>query len=700
MARKVSLENTRNIGIMAHIDAGKTTTTERILYYTGVNYKIGETHDGTATMDWMAQEQERGITITSAATTCYWKGSKNQFPQTRLNIIDTPGHVDFTVEVERSLRVLDGSVTVLCAKGGVEPQSETVWRQADNYKVPRMIYVNKMDIMGADFYNVLHMIHDRLKCNAVPIQLPIGSEDTFKGIIDLVEMDADIYYDELGKDMRVEEIPEDMLELAQEYRTKLVDACADLNDEIMELALEEKPVPQDLIRKTIRQATIDNKMVPVTCGTSYKNKGVQKLLDAIVDYMPSPVDIPAIDGVNPDTGEEDVRHADDNAPFSGLAFKIATDPFVGRLSFVRVYSGILNTGTAVLNSTKHQRERIGRILQMHANHREDIECCYAGDICAVIGLKNTTTGDTLCDEKAPIILESMEFPEPVIRVAIEPKTKAGQEKMGIALMKFAEEDPTFKTYTDEETGQTIIAVMGELHLEIIVDRLLREYKVEANVGAPQVAYKETITKAVDQDTKYARQSGGKGQYGHVKIHVEPNESGKGYEFVNALVGGAIPKEYVPAIDAGIQGAMLSGVLAGYPVVDVKVTLYDGSYHEVDSSEMAFKIAGSMAFKEACQKAGPTLLEPIMKVCVIVPDEYMGDVIGDLNSRRGQIQGFEARSGAQQIDAFVPLAEMFGYATDLRSCTQGRGQYTMEPAHYIEIPKNIQEKIINQRTNRA
>ena len=700
MARKVSLENTRNIGIMAHIDAGKTTTTERILYYTGVNYKIGETHDGTATMDWMAQEQERGITITSAATTCYWKGSKNQFPQTRLNIIDTPGHVDFTVEVERSLRVLDGSVTVLCAKGGVEPQSETVWRQADNYKVPRMIYVNKMDIMGADFYNVLHMIHDRLKCNAVPIQLPIGSEDTFKGIIDLVEMDADIYYDELGKDMRVEEIPEDMLELAQEYRTKLVDACADLNDEIMELALEEKPVPQDLIRKTIRQATIDNKMVPVVCGTSYKNKGVQKLLDAIVDYMPSPVDIPAIDGVNPDTGEEDVRHADDNAPFSGLAFKIATDPFVGRLSFVRVYSGVLNTGTSVLNSTKHQRERIGRILQMHANHREDIECCYAGDICAVIGLKNTTTGDTLCDEKAPIILESMEFPEPVIRVAIEPKTKAGQEKMGVALMKLAEEDPTFRTYTDEETGQTIIAGMGELHLEIIVDRLLREYKVEANVGAPQVAYKETITKAVDQDTKYARQSGGKGQYGHVKIHVEPNESGKGYEFVNALVGGAIPKEYVPAIDAGIQGAMLSGVLAGYPVVDVKVTLYDGSYHEVDSSEMAFKSAGSMAFKEACQKAGPTLLEPIMKVCVIVPDEYMGDVIGDLNSRRGQIQGFEARSGAQQIDAFVPLAEMFGYATDLRSCTQGRGQYTMEPAHYIEIPKNIQEKIINQRTNRA
>ena len=697
MARKVSLENTRNIGIMAHIDAGKTTTTERILYYTGVNYKIGETHDGTATMDWMAQEQERGITITSAATTCYWKGSKNQFPQTRLNIIDTPGHVDFTVEVERSLRVLDGSVTVLCAKGGVEPQSETVWRQADNYKVPRMIYVNKMDIMGADFYNVLHMIHDRLKCNAVPIQLPIGSEDTFKGIIDLVEMDADIYYDELGKDMRVEEIPADMLELAQEYRTKLVDACADLNDEIMELALEEKPVPQDLIRKTIRQATIDNKMVPVTCGTSYKNKGVQKLLDAIVDFMPSPVDIPAIDGVNPDTGEEDVRHADDNAPFSGLAFKIATDPFVGRLSFVRVYSGILNTGTSVLNSTKHQRERIGRILQMHANHREDIECCYAGDICAVIGLKNTTTGDTLCDEKAPIILESMEFPEPVIRVAIEPKTKAGNEKMGIALAKLAEEDPTFKTYTDEETGQTIIAGMGELHLEIIVDRLLREFKVEANVGAPQVAYRETIRKEANQETKYARQSGGKGQYGHVKIKIEPNEPGKGYEFVNAIVGGAIPKEYIPAIDNGIQGAMKAGVLAGYPVVDVKVTLWDGSYHEVDSSEMAFSIAGSMAFKDAMRKADPIITEPIMKVAVIVPDEYLGDVIGDLNARRGQIQGMEAMAGTQRVNAFVPLAQMFGYATDLRSKTQGRGQYVMEPSHYEPVPKNIADQIIAGRT---
>ena len=696
MPRKVSLENTRNIGIMAHIDAGKTTTTERILYYTGVNYKIGETHEGTATMDWMAQEQERGITITSAATTCYWKGTKDQFPQTRINIIDTPGHVDFTVEVERSLRVLDGSVTVMCAKGGVEPQSETVWRQADHYKVPRMIYVNKMDIMGADFYNVLNMIHDRLKCNAVPIQLPIGSEETFKGIIDLVEMDADIYYDELGKDMRVEPIPEDMMELAQEYRTKLLDACADLDEEIMMLVLDEQPVPQDMIRKALRKGTIENLLVPVTCGTSYKNKGVQKLLDAIVDYMPSPVDIPAIQGVNPDTDEEDERPASDEAPFSALAFKIATDPFVGRLSFVRVYSGVLNTGTTVLNSTKKQKERIGRILQMHANHREDIECCYSGDICAVIGLKNSTTGDTLCDEKHPIILESMEVPEPVIRVAIEPKTKAGQEKMGIALMKLAEEDPTFKTYTDEETGQTIIAGMGELHLEIIVDRLLREYKVEANVGAPQVAYKETIKKSVEQDTKYARQSGGKGQYGHVKIRVEPNESGKGYEFVNAIVGGAIPKEYIPAVDAGIQGAMQAGVLAGYPVVDVKVTLYDGSYHEVDSSEMAFKIAGSMAFKEACRKASPVLLEPIMKVDVIAPDDYLGTVIGDLNSRRGQIQGQESRPGATQIDALVPLANMFGYATDLRSSTQGRGQYSMEPHSYVEIPKSIADKIIAER----
>ena len=699
MSRKVSLENTRNIGIMAHIDAGKTTTTERILYYTGVNYKIGETHEGTATMDWMAQEQERGITITSAATTCYWQGTKNQFPQTRLNIIDTPGHVDFTVEVERSLRVLDGSVTVMCAKGGVEPQSETVWRQADNYRVPRMIYVNKMDIMGADFFNVLNMIHDRLKCNAVPIQLPIGAEDTFKGIIDLVEMDADVYYDELGKDMRVEPIPEDMMELAQEYRTKLLDACADIDEEIMMLVLEEQEVPQDMIRRAIRKGTIDNVMVPVVCGTSYRNKGVQKLLDAIVDYMPSPVDIPAIKGINPDTEEEDERHADDNAPFSALAFKIATDPFVGRLSFVRVYSGVLNTGTTVLNSTKKQKERIGRILQMHANHREDIECCYAGDIAAVVGLKNSTTGDTLCDEKHPIILESMEFPDPVIRVAIEPKTKAGQEKMGIALAKLAEEDPTFKAYTDEETGQTIIAGMGELHLEIIVDRLMREFKVEANVGKPQVAYKETIKKSVEQDTKYARQSGGKGQYGHVKIRIEPNPE-KGYEFVNAVVGGAIPKEYIPAVDQGIQGAMLSGVLAGYNVVDVKVTLYDGSYHEVDSSEMAFKIAGSMAFKEAMRKADPVLMEPIMKVTVITPEEYMGDVIGDLNSRRGMILGMDAIPGAQQVNAEVPLSEMFGYATDMRSKTQGRGQYTMEPAHYAEVPKNISEKIISERGKKS
>ena len=699
MPRKVTLENTRNIGIMAHIDAGKTTTTERILYYTGVNYKLGETHEGTATMDWMEQEQERGITITSAATTCYWKGSKDQFPQTRINIIDTPGHVDFTVEVERSLRVLDGSVTVMCAKGGVEPQSETVWRQADHYHVPRMIYVNKMDITGADFYHVLDMVHDRLKANAVPIQLPIGKEDTFKGIIDLVEMDADIYYDQLGKDMRVEPIPEDMVELANAYREKMLDEVSMFDDEIMELYLEGKEIPTAKIRAAIRQATCAVEMVPVTCGSSYRNKGVQKLLDAIVDYMPAPTDVPAIKGVNPKTDEEEERKSSDDEPFAALAFKIMTDPYVGRLSFFRVYSGTLTTGSSVLNATKGKRERMGRILQMHANHREDIESVYSGDIAAVVGLKNTTTGDTLCDEKHPIILESMEFPEPVIRVAIEPKTKAGQEKMSVALAKLAEEDPTFRTYTDEETGQTIIAGMGELHLEIIVDRLLREFKVEANVGAPQVAYKETIRKAVDQDTKYARQSGGKGQYGHVKIHVEPNESGKGYEFVNAVVGGAIPKEYIPAIDAGIQGAMLSGTVAGYPVVDVKVTLFDGSYHEVDSSEMAFKIAGSMAFKEAMRKADPTLLEPIMKVCVIVPDEYMGDVIGDLNARRGQIQGYEMRSGAQQIDAFVPLAEMFGYATDLRSRTQGRGQYTMEPSHYIELPKGLQEKLIAKRTGR-
>ena len=700
MPRKTPLKDVRNIGIMAHIDAGKTTTTERILYYTGVNYKIGETHDGTATMDWMAQEQERGITITSAATTCFWKGSKNQYPSTRINIIDTPGHVDFTVEVQRSLRVLDGSVTVLCAKGGVEPQSETVWRQADEYKVPRMIYVNKMDIMGADFYNVLHMIHDRLKCNAVPIQLPIGAEDTFKGIIDLVEMDADVYYDEMGKDMCVEEIPADMMDLANEYREKLLDAVSMFDDSIMEDYLEGKEIDQKRIRKAIRMATIENEMVPVVCGTSYRNKGVQKLLDAIVDYMPAPDDVPAIKGTNPKTDEEEDRHPSDDEPFSALAFKIMTDPYVGRLSFFRVYSGHLTTGSSVLNSVKNQKERMGRILQMHANHREDIEEVWAGDIAAAVGLKNTTTGDTLCDEKAPVILESMDFPEPVIRVAIEPKTKAGQEKMGLALVKLAEEDPTFKTYTDEETGQTIIAGMGELHLEIIVDRLLREFKVEANVGAPQVAYKETVRKKVDQDTKYKRQSGGSGQYGHVKITVEPNESSKGYEFVNAVVGGAIPKEFIPAVDAGIQGALQSGVVAGFPVVDVKVTLYDGSYHEVDSSEMAFKIAGSMAFKEACRKADPVLLEPIMKVSVIVPDEYLGTVIGDLTSRRGQIQGQEARPGAQQVDALVPLANMFGYATDLRSNTQGRGQYTMEPHSYAEIPKSIRDKIVEERGKKA
>ena len=700
MPRKTPLKDVRNIGIMAHIDAGKTTTTERILYYTGVNYKIGETHDGTATMDWMAQEQERGITITSAATTCFWKGSKNQFPSTRINIIDTPGHVDFTVEVQRSLRVLDGSVTVLCAKGGVEPQSETVWRQADEYKVPRMIYVNKMDIMGADFYNVLHMIHDRLKCNAVPIQLPIGAEDTFKGIIDLVEMDADVYYDEMGKDMRVEEIPADMMDLANEYREKLLDAVSMFDDSIMEDYLEGKEIDQKRIRKAIRMATIENEMVPVVCGTSYRNKGVQKLLDAIVDYMPAPDDVPAIKGTNPKTDEEEDRHPSDDEPFSALAFKIMTDPYVGRLSFFRVYSGHLTTGSSVLNSVKNQKERMGRILQMHANHREDIDEVWAGDIAAAVGLKNTTTGDTLCDEKAPVILESMDFPEPVIRVAIEPKTKAGQEKMGLALVKLAEEDPTFKTYTDEETGQTIIAGMGELHLEIIVDRLLREFKVEANVGAPQVAYKETVRKKVDQETKYKRQSGGSGQYGHVKITVEPNESGKGYEFVNAVVGGAIPKEFIPAVDAGIQGALQSGVIAGFPVVDVKVTLYDGSYHEVDSSEMAFKIAGSMAFKEAMRKADPVLLEPIMKVSVIVPDEYLGTVIGDLTSRRGQIQGQEARPGAQQVDALVPLANMFGYATDLRSNTQGRGQYTMEPHSYAEIPKSIRDKIVEERGKKA
>ena len=697
MARQVPLELTRNIGIMAHIDAGKTTTTERILFYTGVNYKIGETHEGAATMDWMAQEQERGITITSAATTCFWPDRNGK--QNRINIIDTPGHVDFTVEVERSLRVLDGSVTVFCAKGGVEPQSETVWRQAEEYKVPRMAYVNKMDIMGADFYRVVQMMKDRLKCNAVPIQLPIGSEDTFKGLVDLVEMKAYVYYDDLGKDIRCEEIPEDMKELAEKYHTELVEHVAELDDNLMDKYLSGEELTINEIKDCIRKSTIANHMVPVTCGTSYKNKGVQKLLDAIVDYMPAPTDIPPIKGTNPETGEEEVRHSSDEEPFSALAFKIATDPFVGKLCFVRVYSGTIEAGSTVYNSVKDNNERMGRIVQMHANDRKDIDRVYAGDIAAAVGLKNTTTGDTLCDEKHPIILESMEFPDPVIRVAIEPKTKAGQEKMGIALAKLAEEDPTFKAYTDEETGQTIIAGMGELHLEIIVDRLMREFKVEANVGKPQVAYKETIRKNADVDTKYARQSGGKGQYGHVKIRIEPNPE-KGYEFVNAVVGGAIPKEYIPAVDQGIQGAMLSGVLAGYNVVDVKVTLYDGSYHEVDSSEMAFKIAGSMAFKEAMRKADPVLMEPIMKVTVITPEEYMGDVIGDLNSRRGMILGMDAIPGAQQVNAEVPLSEMFGYATDMRSKTQGRGQYTMEPAHYAEVPKNISEKIISERGKKS
>ncbi len=687
MPREYSLEKTRNIGIMAHIDAGKTTTTERILFYTGVNYKIGETHEGTATMDWMEQEQERGITITSAATTCSWRDH-------RINIIDTPGHVDFTVEVERSLRVLDGSVTVMCAKGGVEPQSETVWRQADHYNVPRMIYINKMDIMGADFYNVLGMIHDRLKCNAVPIQLPIGSEADFRGIIDLVEMKADVYYDELGKDVRVEDIPEDMRDLAEEYRLKLLEAVSDFDDEIMEKYLEGEEISTDSIRAAIRKATVAVNMMPVVCGTSYKNKGVQKLLDAIVDFMPSPLDVPAIKGTDPDTGDEVERPSSDEAPFSALAFKVMTDPYVGKLTFMRVYSGTVESGSTVINSTKGNRERLGRILQMHANHREDIPVVYSGDIAAVVGLKNTTTGDTLCADKDRIILESMEFPEPVIRVAIEPRTKAGQEKMMNALAKLAEEDPTFKTYTDNETGQTIIAGMGELHLEIIVDRLLREFKVEANVGKPQVSYKETIRKEATVDHRYVRQSGGKGQFAHVKITVEPNESGKGYEFIDKTFGGSIPKDFIPAIDQGIQGAMNAGCVAGYQVVDVKVTLFDGSYHEVDSSDMAFKIAGSLAFKEAMQKADPTLLEPIMKVSVMVPEEYMGDVIGDISGRRGQITGMDSRNGTAQVNSFVPLSSMFGYATDLRSKTQGRANYSMEPSHYVELPKSLQEEIVN------
>ncbi len=690
MAREFSLDRTRNIGIMAHIDAGKTTTTERILFYTGKTHKLGETHEGAATMDWMEEEQERGITITSAATTCYWKDH-------RVNIIDTPGHVDFTVEVERSLRVLDGSVTVFCAKGGVEPQSETVWRQADKYRVPRMAYVNKMDITGADFYHVLDMMRDRLHANPVALQLPIGKEMTFRGIIDLLNMEADVYYDDLGKDVRVEPIPEDMVEKAEEYRAMLVEAVAATDDELMMKFLEDEEITVDELKAAIRKATIDNKIIPVVCGSSYRNKGVQKMLDAVIDYMPAPTDIPAIKGINPDTGEEDERIADDSAPFSALAFKIMTDPFVGKLCYFRVYSGVINAGETVYNSSKGKRERLGRILMMHANSRTDIDACYCGDIAAAIGVKNTTTGDTFCDEKHPIVLESMEFPEPVIRVAIEPKTRAGQEKMGIALAKLAEEDPTFRAYTDDETGQTIIAGMGELHLDIIVERLLREFKVEANIGKPQVAYKETIRKKVDQDTKYKRQSGGSGQYGHVKITIEPNEPGKGYEFVNAVVGGAIPKEYIPAVDNGIQGAMQTGVLAGYNVVDVKVSLYDGSYHEVDSSEMAFKIAGSMAFKEAMRKADPVLTEPMMKVVTIVPEEYMGDVIGDFNSRRGQIQSMEAGNGGiEEITAFVPLSCMFGYATDLRSKTQGRGLYSMEPSHFAEVPKSIQEEIIKAR----
>ncbi|MBQ2897668.1 MAG: elongation factor G [Clostridia bacterium] len=699
MGREYSLKNTRNIGIMAHIDAGKTTTTERILFYTGKNRKLGETHDGSATMDWMVQEQERGITITSAATTCFWEPQVGPFKgiKNRINIIDTPGHVDFTVEVQRSLRVLDGSVTVMCAKGGVEPQSETVWRQADDYGVPRMIYVNKMDIMGADFYNVVNMVHDRLKANGVPVQLPIGAEDTFKGIVDLMNMKAEVYYDEMGTKYGEEEIPADMLDKAKEYRAKMVEAIVETDEELMDKYLMEEEITVDELKKALRKATINNEIVPMLCGTSYRNKGVQLLLDAIIEYMPSPVDVPAIKGVNPDTEEEETRPSSDDEPFASLAFKIATDPFVGKICFFRVYSGSVNAGSYVLNASKGHKERLGRILQMHANHREDIETVYSGDIAAAVGLKNTTTGDTLCDEKHPVILESMEFPEPVISVAIEPKTKAGQEKMGIALAKLAEEDPTFRTYTDEETGQTIIAGMGELHLEIIVDRLLREFKVEANVGAPQVSYKESITKTVETECKYARQSGGKGQYGHVVMTMEPLEPGAGYEFVNKIVGGAIPKEYIPSVDAGIQGAMQAGILAGYNVVDVRCTLTYGSYHEVDSSEMAFKIAASMAFKDGMRKADPVLLEPIMKVDVVVPDEYMGDVMGDINSRRGQIQGMEARNGVQAIAAFVPLSEMFGYATDMRSNTQGRGQYTMQPSHFEPIPKSIMDKIIAERS---
>ena len=693
MGRQFPLEKTRNIGIMAHIDAGKTTTTERILFYTGRVHKVGETHDGGATMDWMVQEQERGITITAAATTCQWAGH-------RLNIIDTPGHVDFTVEVERSLRVLDGSVAVFCAKGGVEPQSETVWRQADKYGVPRMAYVNKMDITGANFYNVVEMMKDRLGANAIPIQLPIGYEDTFEGMVDLIKMQAIVYNDKMGKDEQFVEIPADMQEKAEEYRAMLMEAVAESDDELMMKYLEGEELTEEEIMAGIRKQTIACKMTPVCCGSSYKNKGVQPLLDAVVAFMPAPTDIPPIKGVNPETGEEDCRPSSDEEPFSALAFKIMTDPFVGKLAFLRVYSGTLGSGSYVYNSTKGKRERIGRILQMHANHREEIDMVYCGDIAAAVGLKDTTTGDTLCDEKHEIILESMVFPDPVISVAVEPKTKADQEKMGIALQKLAEEDPTFRVHTDAETSQTIISGMGELHLDIIVDRLLREFKVGCTVGNPQVAYRETIRKAVKSEGKFVRQSGGKGQYGHCWLEITPLEPGEGFKFENKVVGGAIPKEYISPIEAGVKEAMENGVVAGYPMVDIAVTVYDGSYHEVDSSEMAFKIAGSMGFKSGAQKANPVILEPYMKVEVTVPEEYMGDVIGDINSRRGRIEGMEARNGAQVIRAFVPLAEMFGYATDLRSKTQGRGNYSMEVDHYEDVPKNIAEAIVakNKGTN--
>ena len=688
MPRDYDLAVTRNIGIMAHIDAGKTTTTERILFYTGKTHKLGEVHEGEATMDWMVQEQERGITITSAATTCHWKNH-------RINIIDTPGHVDFTVEVERSLRVLDGAVATFCAKGGVEPQSETVWHQASKYKVPRIAYVNKMDINGANFFNAIQMMHDRLHTNAVPILLPIGKEDTFKGVVDVITRQADVYLDDLGKNIEVTDVPADMKDMVEEYRAKLVEIAAEQDDALMEKYFETGDLTVDEIKKGLRKATLAMKLTPVLCGSSYKNKGVQNLLDAIVDYLPSPLDIGAVEGTDPD-GNTITREPSDDAPFCGLAFKIMTDPFVGKLAFFRAYSGVLKTGSYVYNSTKGKKERIARILRMHANHREEVDAVYSGEICALVGLKETTTGDTLCVETAPIILEQMEFPEPVIRVAIEPKTKQGQEKMGFALAKLAEEDPTFKTYTDTETGQTIIAGMGELHLEIIVDRLLREFRVEANVGKPQVAYKETIRQAVDAEGMFKRQTGGHGQYGHCKIHLEPQEPGKGYEFVDATVGGSIPKEFIQPINKGIQEAAKNGILAGYEVVDFKVTVYDGSYHDVDSSEMAFKIAGSMALKDGLQKAKSVLLEPVMKVEILTPEAYFGDIMGNVTARRGIIQGTEDRNGLKVIDAHIPLAEMFGYATDLRSRTQGRGNYTMQFDHYAEVPKSVAEKIMGKK----